>query len=78
MVKCQEECMSLPEPRKAGLFGALRALKSPDVQRALAFLVNLGRYFGESIDTRHAAATGRERVPGRPPFGNGLPPSTTS
>jgi uncharacterized protein YjgD (DUF1641 family) len=71
MVKCQDECLRRPEPRRVGLLGALRDLRNPDVQRALAFLVNLGRFFGESIERTHAEATGR--VPSR----NGTPASTT-
>jgi len=54
-----------------GLFGALRDLRNPDVQRAMAFLVNLGRFFGESIEQTHAEATGRV------PSHNGTPASTT-
>ncbi|MCK6624324.1 MAG: DUF1641 domain-containing protein [Anaerolineae bacterium] len=38
------------EPKPIGLMGAFRALQDPDVQRALGFLVEFGKRFGQAID----------------------------
>lgn len=37
-------------PERAGMFGALRALREPDVQRALGFLLDVARRFGATLD----------------------------
>jgi uncharacterized protein YjgD (DUF1641 family) len=36
--------------RQVGVFGALRALGQPEVQRAIGFLMNVAERFGQSID----------------------------
>ncbi|MCA9545861.1 MAG: DUF1641 domain-containing protein [Myxococcales bacterium] len=44
------------EARKLGLFGLLRALRDPDMQRSLGFAVRFARGFGRQIDDRGAPA----------------------
>lgn len=36
-------------PPKLGLFGLLRALKDPDMQKATGFLINFGKNFGKQL-----------------------------
>lgn len=57
LVRCQEECLSRPEPPKTGLFGLLRAAREPEMQRTLAFLVHFGRFFGEAMAAHHRRPT---------------------
>ncbi|WP_456427745.1 DUF1641 domain-containing protein [Rhodocaloribacter sp.] len=40
------------EPPRTGVFGLLRALRHPDIQRALAFLLNFSRFFGQTLKRR--------------------------
>lgn len=53
LVKCQEQCLSRPEPPTTTLFGLLRAVREPEMQRSLAFLANFGRFFGEAMAMHH-------------------------
>lgn len=41
---------------RVGPIGLLKALRDPDVQQALGFLLDFGRQFGRSIDERHPAS----------------------
>lgn len=54
LVSCYEECMTLPEPRRYGPLKALSKLGDHDVQRGLAFLVNVARFFGRQMYQKHA------------------------
>jgi len=36
-------------PKAVGVFGLLKALRDPDVQRAAALIVEFGRRFGRSL-----------------------------
>lgn len=54
LVSCYEECMTLPEPRRYGPLKALSKLGDHDVQRGLAFLVNVARFFGRQMNEKHA------------------------
>ena len=54
LVSCFEECMTLPEPRRYGPVKALSQLGDHDVQRGLAFLVNVARFFGRQMYQKHA------------------------
>lgn len=40
------------DPRPVGVWGALRALRDPDVQRALGFLLAVARAFGRNLEER--------------------------
>ncbi|MFM2418477.1 MAG: hypothetical protein RL385_3200 [Pseudomonadota bacterium] len=51
------EANSAPAPR-IGLFGAMRAVRDPNVQRALGFMVQLSIGFGRALGPAH-----RERLP---------------
>lgn len=44
------------ERRAVGAWGALQALRDPDVQKALGFVLELARRFGRSLDSQPAAA----------------------
>ncbi len=54
LARCQKECLSKEEPYSATMWSTLRALRDPDVRRALGFLVNFGRMFGQGMAVRHA------------------------
>jgi uncharacterized protein YjgD (DUF1641 family) len=41
-------------PKQVGLFGLLRALGDPDVQRGLGFLVDFGKRFGQQLENHHS------------------------
>lgn len=59
LVSCFEECMTLPAPRQYTPLKALRTLGDPDVQTGLAFLINVARFFGQEMKTRHAQEAAR-------------------
>jgi uncharacterized protein YjgD (DUF1641 family) len=46
----------LRTPQPVGLWGAYRALKEPDVQRALGFLLGVARRFGASLSPKQLPA----------------------
>lgn len=48
-----------PSPQ-VGMLGLFRALRDPDVQRALGFLTQFAKYFGQSV--RHPSATPARRA----------------
>ncbi len=39
------------EPPRVGLLGMLRALRQPDVRRALGFLLRFAAHFGRTVDS---------------------------
>ena len=41
-------------PEKVGLFGLLKAMRDPDVQRAIALAIRLARATGKSIDSENS------------------------
>ena len=49
LVKCESEVRAAPDAVKVGPMGMVRAMKDPDVQRALGFLVTFGRHFGNGV-----------------------------
>ena len=46
------DCQADP-PRAIGITGLLRAMRDPDVQQALGFLVSFGRRFGANLNKMH-------------------------
>jgi hypothetical protein len=54
LAKCREDCLSKPEPPQAGLLDLYRMSKTEDGRRAIAFLKNFGRLWGEGIEQMHA------------------------
>lgn len=49
MATCHEGACDVPSPGRLGPVGLLRALSDPDVQRALAFVVQVARCFGSQL-----------------------------
>lgn len=48
------------EARPVGMWGLMRALRDPEVQRAAGFLVSMARRFGEELDEVPQLAAGGE------------------
>lgn len=46
LTRCHDECCRDGEPKELGLWGLLRAMRDPDVRRALGFGVHFVRLFG--------------------------------
>ena len=46
----RQELCETPVPKRVGMFGLLKALRDPEVQRSLAFAVQFGKCFGRVID----------------------------
>ncbi len=46
-------------PKPVGLFGLLRALRDPDIQRAAGLIVEFGRRFGSSLSEHNARTLNR-------------------
>jgi len=53
LVKCRNECLAREEPLRAKGIDVLRALRSEDTQRALAFLLTFGRFWGQAMKRMH-------------------------
>jgi hypothetical protein len=66
LVSCYEDCMAQLEPRRYGPIKALSQLGDPDVQRGLAFLVNVARFFGRQMYAKHAELTGPSAMGSHP------------
>jgi uncharacterized protein YjgD (DUF1641 family) len=59
---------TVDHPESVGMFGLLRAMRDPDVARALGFLVRFARHFGRTLappDKALATATGAPALPAR-------------
>lgn len=54
LAQCRNECLSRPEPPSAGALDLFRLSRSPDGKRAIAFLVNFGRIWGQGIEQLHS------------------------
>ncbi|MGI9515600.1 MAG: DUF1641 domain-containing protein [Pirellulaceae bacterium] len=46
----RQELCEAPVPRRVGMFGLLKALRDPEVQRSLAFAVQFGKCFGRNLN----------------------------
>ncbi|MEW4528126.1 DUF1641 domain-containing protein [Maioricimonas sp. JC845] len=46
LTRCHDECCREGEPQELGLLGLMRAMRDPDVRRALGFGVHFARLFG--------------------------------
>lgn len=53
VARAMAQTRSGPTP-SVGMLGALSALRDPDVQRALGFVITLGRAFGQQVDAPRA------------------------
>jgi hypothetical protein len=49
LAECHETACGRGEPELLGPLGLLKALRDPDVQRSLGFLVNVARRFGKQL-----------------------------
>lgn len=54
LARCQKECLSRDEPYSATAWELIRTSRDPDARRALGFLVNFGKMFGQGMAERHA------------------------
>lgn len=54
LARCQRECLSQDEPYSATPWELMRSTRNPDTRRALGFLLNFGRMFGQGMAKRHA------------------------
>ena len=54
LAKCREECLAQPEPPQAGPLDLFRLSRTDDGRRAISFLVNFGKLWGEGIERMHA------------------------
>jgi uncharacterized protein YjgD (DUF1641 family) len=54
LVKCRNECLAREEPLRAKGIDVLKALRSEDTQRALAFLLTFGRFWGQAMKQMHS------------------------
>ncbi len=50
LTSAQQHLCESPTPTKIGMFGLLGALRSPEIQRSLAFAVQFGKCFGKNLD----------------------------
>ena len=64
LVRCREECLARDEPARATGLDVIRALRSEDTQRGLAFLLNFGRFWGDAMQRMHTMYSSAEKEGG--------------
>ena len=54
LARCQQGTCETEKPARAGVWDSIKALRSPEVQRSLAYLLRFATCFGRSLEEKHA------------------------